>query len=390
MALGGGLEFGSTSDWNPLAGAASGTVGNARERWRLSFALMFSVATVAACGICRAADIPSGPLKAAIAAIRFQEEAVHNIRIAASAQTWQLNKARTKMVPAGGVKSASLYDGLPRGKFLIRVYRDTAPWSNGKGSFSFSTFALGYDGGVGTFLQTVDGTLKHRYPIDDGRVMGRNPLSLYGYLDYDDGWAESIFGFTSFPEFVPPYHMQYRRFSAYLATGQPLTRIRARFVIERGTKLLRVTRVGPPLGKDVFFLDPKHGYSIVRYDFYGFTPRKGPNGNVMRAPNGRDILVPGTHPHAEFRVAGFLEPRPGVFFPKRITRLGFAWWTRNSSKIVMKTSITISKVSVNVPKVNDRSYEVAFPRGAVIIDVSTGRKFIIPGTPDPQAAENPG
>jgi hypothetical protein len=306
---------GSTSGWNHLAGAARGTVGNARERWRLSFALMVSVATVAACGICRAAGAPSGPLKAAIAAIRFQEQAVHNIRIEASAQAWQLDKADAKVVPSGGVKSVSLYDGLPRGKFLIRVYRDTAPWSNGKGPLSFSAFAVGYDGRVGTFLQTVDGAPKHKSPIDEGRIMGRNPLSLYGYLDYDDGWAESIFAFTSFPEFTPPYHMQYRRFSAYLANGQPLTSIRARFVKEHGTKFLKVARIGPPLGKDVFFLDPRHGYSIVRYEFYGFALRKGPNGKVLKAPNGRDILVAGTHPHVEFRVAGFFEPRPGVFSP---------------------------------------------------------------------------
>jgi hypothetical protein len=163
------------------------------------------------------------------------------------------------MLPSGEVKSVALYDGLPRGKFLIRVFRDIAPWSNGKGPFSFSTYMLGYDGRVGTFFRTVDGTPQHKGIAEDGWVMGKNPLYLYGYLDCDNGWAESIFGFTSFPEFIPPYHLQYRRFSAFLATGQPLTTIRARFVVRQGNKLLRVTRVGPPLGKDVFLLDPRHG-----------------------------------------------------------------------------------------------------------------------------------
>lgn len=345
------------------------------------------VVLMAACAACRAADIHGGPLKAAIAAIRFQENALRNIRVVASAQTWQAESAKAKLVPSGSVKLTSLYDGLPRGKFLIRVYRDTALWANGKGPLSFSTFILGYDGRVGTFLQTAGGTPNHRALSDDGRIMGRNPLSLYGYLDYDDGWAESIFGFTSFPEFAPPYHLQYRRFSAYIAAGQPLTTIRARLVMKRGVRLLRVTRVGPPLGKDVFFLDPKRGYSIVRHYFYGFTARRGPDGKVLEAPNGRAILVPGTHLRSEFRVEGFFEPRPGVFFPKRIVRLGFAWWTGDSTKTVAKAEITISKVSVNLAKVNDRSYDVAFPRGAAVVDASTGQRVVIGGTPAQQAAE---
>jgi hypothetical protein len=347
---------------------------------RIYFLLTGMLAIAAAGVACPAAGHLRDPLKSAIAAIKFQENAVHNIRVASFSRNWQVGNAGARMISAGEVRSVALYDGLPRGKFLIRVLRDVAPWSNGKGPFSLREFVVGFDGRVGTFLQTVDGTPKREALDEDGLLMGRNPLYLYGYLDIDNGWAESVFGFTSFPEFIPPYHLQYRRFSAFISPGQPLTTVRARWVRVRGGRLLRVTRVGPPLGKDVFLLDPRHDYSIERYYFYGFTTRKGPDGRVIRAPNGSDRLFPGTRRQSEFRVTGFFQPRPGVFFPKRISRLGFAWWKNNGTGVVARTEITISKVSVNVHEAKGGAYDVAFPIGASVIDTSTGQRIIVGGT----------
>lgn len=311
------------------------------------------------------------PLNIALKAIRFQENSIRNIRIRAAFQGWSIKNGKT--IPGTQVNSVSVYDGLPRGKFRIQVSRQVSNWTNGAGRRYLSAYIVAYNGEIGTFLQTITGTPRKRGIISDGTISGTRPARAVGYLYSDTGWAESIFGFTAVLRFEQP------RFSKFLLQGQKFTTVDTRWIHWKGEKVLRVVRIGPPYGKDVFLLDPRHGYSIVRRSFYGYT--------ISRAPDGKVLFKPGKMLRSCFQVNGFFQPSPGIFFPRQITIRNFRPGVAGEPIASGVCRINISKVSVNLLNINEGTFMVAFPRNASVRDKSTGMWINVGGTARQQQKE---
>ena len=209
---------------------------------------------------------------------------------------------------------------------------------------------------------------KRLFACNEGRISGNMP-GYRSVIDAATGWDYSIFGFTAVlpGDFNP-------RFSQYLSPGKQGAKIAARWRKWRGRTYLEVTRTGPPLGKDVFLLDPRKAFSIVRCDHFGWQPTRGPGGHLRFAP--------ATWAEWRFWVNGFYEPVRGVFYPRSITYKHFFRQQENQS-----VKVAVVKVAVNVPHINAHTWVVKFPRNSLVRDASTGKIVRITGTPAQQLKE---
>ncbi len=319
----------------------------------------------------------------AVKAIRNQERAMRNIRIRAkttiynatfgpkrSNQVWT-NHPHPLNHPANVVKLAATYDGLPWGKCRadVPIFQIRA---SGRPVYAMS-YSAAYNGSVGTYLQWSAGTSKKQVSLFEGDIGGKMPSAMSGANDCS-GWMDSIYGFTSDMHF--DYHP---KFSAYIRPGQKGVALDARWASWNGKKYLRVTRIGDPLGKEVFMLDPRKRFAIAGYDCYGWQAKKKPTGRIY--------LVPGTRVRNEFHVIGFLEPTPGIFYPSRIEGAAFSYDTAGKKKLFYTSVKVISKVTVNDPNVNNATYVVRFPRGAIVTDTATNKVIRIGGTRRQQLKE---
>lgn len=355
------------------------------DKLRVAFALM--VAGLYA-GILPGAVPQSSDklLLRAASAVRKQERAVRNIRFSSFSVGKFWAGAKLGMMSSGGTRFRATHDGLPLGKCRITVQRQLSPWTNGAAAFYASAFGVAYNGRVGTFLQTMSGTPKKMSPAGWGHICGHMPRNI---VELDDGaWNSSIFGYTSTLHFG-----NHPRFSAYISPGQKLIKarvqmpaglrylpvLRAGWKYLGGVRCLRIVRFGP-MGKAAFFLDPLKGYSILQCDWYGWAAKRGKDGKVSLAPN--------KWVRTQFRVEAFSEPLGGVFFPQRVAYKSFVPRSRGERASLFSTGLlTVSHVRVNDPKVNARTYVIAFPRGTMLTDSDTGQVVQIGGSPQQQLKE---
>ncbi len=343
-------------------------------------------------GCCGAGVVPARPptvsggsrglLARALSAIQRQEQAVRNVRVSASAIStgwrprYDLTTKRWIFPRRPNVSSraelSAIFDGLPWGKFRAEVPMEQIPSPGGLSSIYVESFTVAYNGRVGTYLQTATGTPKKLLGGDEGEISGRMPgahlLAVGG-----TGWGASIYGYAA--------HRGHPRFSAYLSPNQPGITLRARWISARGRRYLRVARIGSPYGKGVFLLDPSAGFSIRECKWYWWRPVVGRGGRLVLRPNGRPRMALEKQPDNVFRVAGFFEPAPGVFYPKQVVAKDLYMGHLSVS------TVTVSHVTVNDPNVGPETWVVQFPRGAVVRDLATNKVIRIAGTPQEQLKE---
>ena len=343
----------------------------------LAFAVLASGATRLAAAS-RQASPPAGLLRA-VRALRAQEQAVRNIRIhAACVFHGQLYDPRAKKFvwlpdAIGRDRLTATFDGSPRGSFRADVPMEWATGPYGHlGHVFVDSYIVAYNGRVGTYLQTAIASVgsKKLFPYNHGSVSGKMPIE-WDTIDEASGWAYCVFGFDG-----DVRSAEHPRFSKYISPGQKGITVNARWTRWKGRRYLQVTRTGPPLGRDVFLLDPRKAYSIVRCEHHGWTP--------VRSRAGRIHLTPTARAEWWFDVGGFIEPKIGVFYPRTIHLESVD--PLNNIKL-MSIRVNVSKVVLNNPKVNAGTWVVKFPRGALIEDEATGRYIRIVGTPQQQLKE---
>ncbi len=312
-------------------------------------------------------------LHQAIRAIRRQENTTQSIRIRAQSNFFsgiykpKLKKWVWQKKPMNVFKLTAVFDGLPYGKFRAEVPRDWTTWPDGPQPVSADRFIVAYNGRFGTYLETHVGSPKRELPYNHGNVSADMP-PMRSVVDEASGWTRSIYGFTSDLPF------RYRvRFSAYIRPDQKWAWVHAGWVHWRGKRYLQVIRVGDPNGKYIFLLDPRRGFSIAHIEYYGWSARKTTSGRVY--------LVPGVGIQGYSQVEGFFEPIPGVYFPKHIMTKTF---DKSTQRFRTKCKIVVSKVIANAPGVNDDTYVIHFPRGAIVRDLVTNKVIRIGGTPQQQ------
>lgn len=321
-------------------------------------------------------------LMAAVRAIRKQEQAVRNIRYRSDYHAYGTNSPEKRLVLSEELSALSIYDGLPRGRYRIEVFHDVSRWTNGPAPFSENVYASAYNGRAATYLETGTGTPKMMAPVALGRIGGRIPRTTTLGLYQETGWNASIFGFTST---VPGD--EHPRFSAYINPSQEhiktklsmaggiryVPTLRATWKRVAGKRYLRVIR-GGVFFTDIFWLDPRKGFSITRYESHPWTAVKTGTGIVME---------PARWAICRCEVGGFFEPRSGVFFPRSAR---FRFYAPKAGKVTetARSSISFSRVKVNDPTITHQAYVIAFPLGAVVHDNVTGQVVHIGGTPQQQ------
>jgi hypothetical protein len=261
----------------------------------------------------------------------------------------------------------AVFDGLPQGMFRADVSLEKIVVNSHPSIVD--SFSAAYNGRVGTYLRTAvanAGSTK-LFAYNHGRISWRMPQER-NMVDSATGWYATVFGFTGD---IPYGSRPTPRFSEFISPGQKGAALSAEWAQWKGKRYLRVTRVGPPLGKDVILLDPRRAFSIARWDHYGWRALPNAAGHIF--------LVAGKRLQSRLDVRGFVEPAPGIFYPKKIISTGFT--------PPMSVSIKISKVTINDPKVNADTWVLKFPRGALIQDKATGRYIRIGGTPQQQLKE---
>ncbi len=330
-----------------------------------------------------------GLLSHAVVAIRRQEQAVRNIRIYASYRLWgQIGEPSQKKSiwtgpenPINRYVCVALMDGLPHGMFRAEVpVEQTLSRPGGPVPYDAGRFLVAYNGRVGMFLRTAEGTPNDMSPANSARIDGKMPR-IRGTIDQATGWCWSIFGFTGDLPFG--YHP---RFSEYIShgplPGQKHVQLAARWTRWHGRRYLDVTRVGSPDGKNIFLLDPRAGFSIAECRDYGWRAKMGPTGKL--------VLVPGQHVRFTFRVYGFSEPTAEIFYPREIDMKTFNFRSGPGKTghvhEVWSATVNVRKVTVNDPHVTQGTYVIKFPRGTIVENMATGKVIRVSGTPRQQLA----
>lgn len=347
-------------------------------------AVLLGVYAALATPVCSLASSASGDtaLAGAIAAIRRQESAIRNIRIRASYRFWGRFRGASNSVAWMGPREpinryvlTAVMDGLPHGKFAAAVKTEQILARPGKPDpFNIDSFLAAYNGRVGTKLIVRFGTNpKDLHVSNGGQIYGKMP-GIRDVIDQATGWAWSIYGFTG--NFPFGYHP---RFSRFISPGQTKVSISAHQIMLAGKPFLQVTRIGSPLGKDVFLLDPRRQYSITQCDHYGWTAKVEP-GNHFK-------LVAGTKVLYSFWIKGFIEPAHGVFYPKMVRMVMFRPKAGGGGGHGNEENIAVMRVlsvKVNSPNVGPKTYVVRFHRGSVVRNMVTGRFVRVGGTPHQQ------
>ena len=305
----------------------------------------------------------------AVRSIRKQEQAVKNIRFHFINKDWTWNSVKKKWGVAGLSEGMAVYDGMPWGKCRVDIHHSVAKWLDGPAPFNFEAYSVGYNGRVGTFLQTMTGLQKMAagsptqvWPVYNGHVSGHRPRMIN---DGATGWYNSLFGFTSL------HFGNHPRFSSYIAPVQNHITLHADWIHSKGKRYLEVTRIAYIFRKSIFLLDPRKSYSIAQYVSYGIKRIKSNSTGQFELRTSQRIF-------SDFHVTAFSEPLSGIYFPSKIHGENFTF--NPIERPQSRYSIFISKVTVNDPKVNDATYMVRFPRNSIVTDTATNKTIRIGGT----------
>ncbi len=327
-------------------------------------------------------------LQRAIASIREQLRRIGRITVHAKYTDWGRihGEDSHKLVwvgrhhPIQSAKVVATMDGLPDGLFYADVLSASFMLGTAANTPEFhERFRVAYNGRVGTFLRTWEAMPPNKlHPVNHGHVDGKMP-SHRSLVDQSTGWEATIFGFTG-SQLPYGYHPPFNRF---IAPVQRYATVRARWVWLHGRKYLRVSRYGAPLGRDVFLLDPRAGFSIARADHYGYAAK------IL--PTGRVILSPGRRLMGRASIHGFWRTRLGVYYPKEVIGANLAPKAAKPlaghTGIEYRYVILVTAVAVHRRPKPHSFYVVQFPQGALIQDTQTKQYIRIGGTPSEQRAQ---
>ena len=335
-----------------------------------------------AAGLSRAPAGVDGDISAALRAIKADEARLRAVRLHASYK-YSYTQANGKILQGGFVCNAVL-EGVPVGKFRLNVLRQEFGVGN---RVEVNSFYAAFNGDIFTHLLTaVNHGGRKWYPLEHGLISTRVPARAWNYFFYA-GWSSTVYGFTTSIPKLPPVLPDFRRmrFSDYLRPGggpkwSP-TRVIAKWTSRAGVRLLRVRRIGQPLGQEDFYLDPSKAYAIVYY--------KHRDWRVVRGPNGQLRFLAGGPLVSTFRVEQFAEPAPGIFYPRKIVIKGYRKKKNGGAPVENSRDVLkISHIRVNAKaRVRQRQFVVLFPRDTEVTDESTGKTVVIGGTPEQQRRE---
>ncbi len=344
--------------------------------WSLASAVALLFGGVVHAGPAPAKD---APLATAAKAIRREVMTLRNITVHSTERYWGQVITTSgasvwvpKAHPITDIRLTDTLDGLPDGCFMARVLRFTGVQHPRHPRLRYNRRCEdAYNGRVGTYLCVWLYVPGHGWEnINSGRIYGGMPAYRHEF-DQASGWAWTTFGFTgSLPLHYHPL------FSRFITPGARQTQISAKVVQWHGNSYLRVDRYGPPTGRTVFLLNPRHGYAIAQYKFYGFHATKDARGKYK--------FGPGAVLFSRATVDGFWDCGQGIFYPKRIGFVQYAPPPQSGrpalSKPMYRAVIRVRSAVINRPGITRASYVVQFPAGAQVHDMATGRYIRIVGT----------
>lgn len=323
---------------------------------------------------------PVPVLQQIVDGLRIQQKAVRSLRVKVVADFSSLNRDRTALQSVGSRNISAIY--TIGGRFRMHVhsvsggYNILAPVGlHLSRRFMAMDYVAAYNGRVGTFYNIKAGYVGKVSPSQTGQVSGEPPPVAVDDLRWT-GRSYSIWGLPQSLDWAAiPNQPGYQEMSLlnFLENPPPNSHISAKFVhVQSGHPKVVLTVTW--LSRDIIELDPKLNFSVL-WDkrYFAERPPQKPNGRV------RWHSTPGN----TFRVIGFWNPAPGVYYPKKIVDNFFLRRIRFLGPVTQNTLI-IKKVSVNDPKVDANTFVFHFPTGTVVTDEATGQILHIGGTPQEQ------
>lgn len=333
--------------------------------------LIFAGLTLAPATVARSS---SANLRTALAGIRRQEMAFHNIQITAHYQSTVRQQKKPAMTVAGYLDLAITMENIPAGRFTVVVSKEVGHAVGGTSPYYVQSYKGAFNGRVAEMITTREGPLGG--PLINprlGGIWGKAPAELTT-LRGCAGWTATIFGAPL--EINPPHHAIYPPLSQLLATPWGKWHTHCTIVHSRnGKKWYELSRYFP-LGRFVLRLNPRKGFSLVRLtEFYWhvdpkYLPKRGAFPPLFR------------HPCRTIVASNFDQPMSGVFYPRKVVETVFDPLLHGSGIIAVNT-VAVSRIMINVSTKPD-NYQMDFPAGTRVTDSSTGRVIQIGGTPKQQ------
>jgi|GEM_PF-6771381 len=312
--------------------------------------------------------------------LRAQQKAVRNLRVTAVTHFSSLNKDRKGMHSIGSTGISAIY--TRGGRFRMHVhsvsggYNILAPAGlHLSRRFMAMDYAAAYNGRVGTFFIVRSGYVGKLSPPQTGQVNGGPPPVALNDLRWT-GRSFSIWGLPQSLDWAavpnrPAY--QEEGLLDFLENPPPGAQISAKFIhAQAGHSKAVLTIIW--LSKDIIELDPKLNFSVLRDKrYFVVRPPQKPNGRVHWE----------SKPEYIFTAAGFWNPAPGVYYPKKIVDDLFVPRIQPAGPVTENVLI-IKKVRVNDPGVGANTFVLHFPAGTQVTDESTGQVIHIASTPQQQ------
>jgi hypothetical protein len=310
------------------------------------------------------------------AGLRQQEHVLRNVKVTAKSTSWGWNPAKRSLQETGTTQLTAVW--CPGGIFpadVRSIFGGYNPIARRSFSWGEMTYSVAYNGRVGTTYHGKSGRLGLARASRTGAISGHCPRMGQG-LTWDSGWCYSIWGLPEMFDWASrdPQHGQYIHATLLQFLEHPPhgAAISAKLTPGYGSRqavLLTVVWES----KDVVRLDPNRNFAVVGDQQFFAVPPKHPGLKASWE----------TRPEDTITVKRFWQPAPGVYYPKRVvgvTYLPSLSWTIPAMKAIMN----ITRVHLNDPKVSASTFVVHFPRGATVMDGSTGQEIQIAGTPQQQ------
>lgn len=274
-------------------------------------------------------------------AVRTSESLLHNLTVSSSTKSEDWDASKNVWTYSGESEVEGVFVGKP-GSLAVLSMKSVRTWIGGPEPFSVDKSIVAYNGRVGQVLELSRGSSKAPVLAKRGQILAKRPDEIWRFGGTVTGWRLSLYG-------------------ALDNTGQSLSElieseanspgtVSAGYVKENDTTLLRLEVKDDLSGMPrVWFLDPKRGFALIRYQ--------------QLFSNGK--------PFDEWIVEELKEVSPGVFYPSRAS----GGSTSIKGIPLSRATFVAKKVTANTENFDDSVFTIDWPADTFIEDQISQKIF---------------
>jgi len=301
--------------------------------------------------------------------IETVEKSLLNIKI--QSEAWVERK--TSSAPCNPWKKTPIYwsstawlDGLPTGKMRVDVNRQVLEWKDGAAPTAEESYSAGFDGQYGRVANHTFGHSGKILPLEKGELTPDAPKNLkIGQASYFTGTGFSInfWPVNKGYKLSQVFYLASDTNTAAASKTDELEFTREKF---QGVDCIKFGPRSQKGGHESYWLDPSRGFALIGYEH-------------------TSILKDGSEKvKSRIKVNKLKEVAPGVWWPME------AFLERallDPQKPYERIIYHVTDVIANDPNLDENIYTVPFPKGYMVDDKVTGKKYKVgeePNTPKEQ------